>query len=220
MGKWDEHDYMSRYSRGADGNVSINRKQIKGKHADNIIAGIKTAFAPLYPNKEIQVRQEKDGQANYFEVYVEGQAFNFEAPYLERKTFLYIDKYSNDAAIKIFATNAEDDIHGKFNDYSADNLLWLNEQFSALATAYKMRGITLYEYYAKPNQYSPNTGSWRVNFANEVDWNKKKNGGYFDGRGYIDGCFDRVPVSKTTAQGILRKVKSAIESYIKDPNKY
>lgn len=198
--------------------TGLDRKCFKDKFFDSVEKGIMKSFGNLYPNNKIVVKYESEKEFYYFKVYINGETFAQQEMPMAIDTLIYVDKYINHIAIKLFSDLPEDSFYKQYDDYKQENYDWLKDEVQKVVDEYKQKGVVFEditiqqtrwrvqcyhpEKSPKDPYYRPNS-MWSKNDSQEhPELRRCSNGGYFS----------ITPISMTTAKNVLSKFKGAAKA--------
>lgn len=185
----------------------LNRKKIDGCFYNDIKAGIIERFKKIY-GKAITINYEYTECEYFFEVLMEGKTISKLGD--EVDTLIFIDKFINIDAIKLFANKYTlKEFNERYNDYSYENHKILEVEIKKLIKEYSDTGIVFDNiniedrgYYIE--LYHPLYSVNRIsNYPNTKEFATKVLSHYF--------CV--VPISKSTMKAKLNDIKRTLKAY-------
>lgn len=185
----------------------LNRKKIDGCFYNDIKAGIIERFKKIY-GKAITVNYESNNNQYSFNIFINGKTISNVGDEID--TLIFVDKFINTDAIKLFANKYTlDEFNEKYNDYSYENHKILEVEIKKLIKEYSDTGIVFDKvdidergYYIELHHplYSVNRIS---NYPNANEFATKVLSHYF--------CV--VPISKSTMKAKLNDIKRKLKAY-------
>lgn len=196
----------------------VDRKCFKGKYFASIELGILKAFGNLYPNNKITIKYESEKEFYYFNVYINGETFAQQEMPMAVDTLIYVDKYINHIAIKLFSDLPEDEFYQYYDDYKVENYTWLKDEIKKVVDEYTQKGVVFEDITIQQNRwrvqcYHPEKSPKDPYYDPHRRWNSSdykehpelrrcSNGGYFS----------IIPISIATAKSTLAKFKGAAKA--------
>lgn len=195
---------MSEKAKEAQNIKDINNKGLTGKYDKAVMKGLEKFYSEFYPQYKITIghdnRKVSYQNAAGYVVYID----NFKKLTPERtvkEERIEVKFYPNLEAINFSIDIPVEEFYKECNDYSYDNHTELLEKLESLRTMYTLKGITFTEVRVSNHGYC-------------VKAAKNYNPNVYTGRDlWIDGHFDRSPISKGTMNSVFNKVKKALERY-------
>lgn len=205
----------------------INRKGFKGRFYDSIIKGMETAFGNLYPNNKVSIKYGSSQECYSFSVYINGETFQKGDFPMVKDTLIYIDDFSNLAAIPLFSDIPKDEYIKEYMDYSADNYKMIEDEWKKFKEEYEPQGVIF-------TDMSLTKSRFRISFYHpELSPKKTNNERKYDQYGrrdpnvpemvpseWYDGQYFNVqPISTNTAKTIISRTRGALKRLMKGEQK-
>lgn len=199
---------------------AIDRKQLKNKYRKAVEDGITQTFSNLYPHNKIIIKYEKDHGDYYFLVYINGETLAKQDIPLVVDHDIFVDKFINHLAIKLFSDIAYNEYVKVYDDYKPENYTWLKDELEKLQTEYEAKGIIFEDLVIEQSNwriicYHPN-GEKDPYYRPDSTWgfHKKQNNPEVQ-RWKNSGYFSIYPISLGTAKTVLSKCKSTMKHALK-----
>lgn len=202
-------------------NQTIDRKQFKNKYRNTIEKGITHAFTNLYPHNKIIIKYEKDHGDYYFNIYINGETFAKRDFPLIIDHDIFVDRFVNSLAIKLFSDIPYEEYVKTYDDYKPENYDWLKAEVEKLQKEYETQGVIF-------EDITIERGTWRIecyhpNGEKDPYYNGSPSWGYYGKpqnnpgvkRYRNSGHFAIYPISMNTAKTVLSKCKSAMKHALK-----